>query len=50
MESIDAALDLEGVGTSWLDSVDHLLIKYPNGSRTESFLGLFGVGILNIKI
>ena len=39
MESIDAALDLEGVGTSWLDSVDHLLIKYPNGSRTESFSG-----------
>ena len=26
MESIDDALDLEGVGTSWLDSVDHLLI------------------------
>ncbi len=39
MESIDAALDLEGVGTSWLDSVDHLLIKYTNGSRTESFSG-----------
>ena len=39
MESIDAALDLEGVGTSWLDSVDHLLIIYPNGSRTESFSG-----------
>ena len=39
MESIDAALDLEGVGTSWLDSVDHLLIKYPDGSRTESFSG-----------
>ena len=39
MESIDAALDLEGVGTNWLDSVDHLLIKYPNGSRTESFSG-----------
>ena len=39
MESIDAALDLEGVGTSWLDSVAHLLIKYPNGSRTESFSG-----------
>ena len=39
MESIDAALHLEGVGTSWLDSVDHLLIKYPNGSRTESFSG-----------
>ncbi|MDC3090416.1 hypothetical protein OA340_00775 [Paracoccaceae bacterium] len=39
MESIDAALDLEGVGISWLDSVDHLLVKYPNGSRTESFSG-----------
>ena len=39
MESIDAALDLEGIGTNWLDSVDHLLIKYPNGSRTESFSG-----------
>ena len=39
LESIDAALDLEGVGTNWLDSVDHLLIKYPNGSRTESFSG-----------
>jgi len=39
MESIDAALDLEGVGTNWLDSVDRLLIKYPNGSRTESFSG-----------
>ena len=39
MESIDAALDLEGVGTSWLDSVDHLLIKHANGSRTESFSG-----------
>ena len=39
IESIDAALDLEGVGTNWLDSVEHLLIKYPNGSRTESFSG-----------
>ena len=39
MESVDAALDLEGVGTTWLDSVDRLLIKYPNGSRTESFSG-----------
>ena len=39
MDSIDAALDLESVGTNWLDSVDHLLIKYPNGSRTESFSG-----------
>tara|TARA_X000001036_G_scaffold178686_1_gene169181 strand:- start:42 stop:998 length:957 start_codon:yes stop_codon:yes gene_type:complete len=39
MESVDAALDLEGVGTNWLDSVDHLLVKYPNGSRTESFSG-----------
>ena len=39
MENIDAALDLEGVGTNWLDSVEHLLIKYPNGSRTESFSG-----------
>ncbi len=39
MENVDAALDLEGVGTNWLDSVDHLLIKYPNGSRTESFSG-----------
>ncbi len=39
MESIDAALDLEGVGTNWLDSVEHLLVKYPNGSRTESFSG-----------
>ncbi len=39
MENIDAALDLEGVGTQWLDSVDHLLIKYPDGSRTESFSG-----------
>ena len=39
MESVDAALDLEGVGTNWLDSVDRLLIKYPNGSRTESFSG-----------
>ena len=38
-ESINAALDLEGVGTSSLDSVDNLLIKYPNGSRTESFSG-----------
>ena len=43
MPNLDALIDGQVQGLEWLDSVDHLLEKYENQSRTESFSG-FSVG------
>ena len=43
MPNLDALIDGQVQGLEWLDSVDHLLEKYKNESRTESFSG-FSVG------
>ena len=43
MPNLDALIDGQVQGLEWLDSVDHLLEKYENESRTESFSG-FSVG------
>ena len=40
MPSIDALIDGQIVGLDWLDSIDHLLEKYPEESRTEAFSGI----------
>ena len=39
MPNLDALLDGQVSGLEWLDSVDHLLERYENESRTESFSG-----------
>ena len=39
MPNLDALIDGQVQGLEWLDSVDHLLEKYENESRTESFSG-----------
>ena len=39
MPSLDALIDGQVNGLTWLDSVDHLLEKYENDSRTEAFSG-----------
>ena len=31
----------EDTGVSWLDTVEDLLVKFPDGSRTDAFQGLF---------
>ena len=36
---LDALLDGQVAGLEWLDSVDHLLERYENDSRTDSFSG-----------
>ena len=43
MPNLDALIDGQVQGLEWLDSVDHLLEKYENQSRTDSFSG-FSVG------
>ena len=43
MPNLDALIDGQVQGLEWLDSVDHLLEKYENESRTESFSG-FSIG------
>ena len=40
MPNLDALLDGQVTGLEWLDSVDHLLERYPNDSRTEAFSGI----------
>ena len=40
MPSIDALIDGQVAGLEWLDSIDHLLEKYPEDSRTEAFSGI----------
>ena len=40
MPSIDALIDWQVAGLEWLDSVDHLLERYPDDSRTEAFSGI----------
>mgnify|MGYP001176353905 FL=1 len=39
MPNLDALIDGQVSGLTWLDSVDHLLEKYEDGSRTEAFSG-----------
>ena len=39
MPNLDALLDGQVSGLEWLDSVDHLLERYENDSRTDSFSG-----------
>ena len=39
MPNLDALLDGQVAGLEWLDSVDHLLERYENDSRTDSFSG-----------
>ena len=38
--SIDAIVEGQIAGLEWLDSVDHLLEKDEEGSRTEAFSGI----------
>ena len=40
MPDIDSLIDGQVEGLEWLDSVDHLLDKYEDGSRTEAFSGI----------
>ena len=40
MPSIDALIDGQVSGLEWLDSIDHLLERYPDDSRTEAFSGI----------
>ena len=40
MPSIDALIDGQVAGLEWLDSIDHLLEKYPDDSRTKAFSGI----------
>ena len=40
VDGIDEAVNKEDDGVKWLDDVDHLLVKYENGSRTEACSGL----------
>ena len=39
MPDLDSLLDGQIAGLEWLDSVDHLLEKYEEDSRTEAFSG-----------
>ena len=39
MPNLDALIDGQVSGLTWLDSVDHLLEKYEGGSRTVAFSG-----------
>ena len=39
MPNLDSLIDGQVQGLEWLDSVDHLLEKYENESRTDSFSG-----------
>ena len=39
MPNLDALIDGQVNGLTWLDSVDHLLDRYENESRTEAFSG-----------
>mgnify|MGYP001597225917 CR=1 FL=1 len=40
MPNIDAIIDGQIEGLEWLDSVDHLLDKYEDESRTDAFSGI----------
>ena len=40
MPNIEATIDGQIEGLEWLDSVDHLLEKYENESRTDAFSGI----------
>ena len=40
MPSIDALIDGQVAGLEWLDSIDHLLERYSDDSRTEAFSGI----------
>ena len=37
--SLDSLIDGQVAGLTWLDSVDHLLERYQDDSRTEAFSG-----------
>ena len=39
MPNLDALIDGQLSGLTWLDSVDHLLEKYEDDSRTRAFSG-----------
>ena len=39
MPNLDALIDGQVRGLTWLDSVDHLLEKYEDDSRTDAFSG-----------
>ena len=39
MPNLDALLDGQVSGLTWLDSVDHLLERYEGDSRTDAFSG-----------
>ena len=39
MPHLESLLDEQIEGLEWLDSVDHLLEYYDDGSRTEAFSG-----------
>ena len=38
-DSMDIMLELQVEGLTWLDSVDHLLERYEEESRTDAFTG-----------
>ena len=38
--SIDGIVADQDKGVSWLDTVEHLLMKFPNGSRTDANSGI----------
>ena len=38
--SIDGIVADQDKGVTWLDTVDHLLMKFPNGSRTDANSGI----------
>ena len=40
MPNLEATIDGQIAGLEWLDSVDNLLERYENDSRTEAFSGL----------
>ena len=40
VDGVDLAVDKEDDGVKWLDEVNHLLLKYENGIRTDTCSGL----------
>lgn len=40
VDDVDKAVEKEDSGINWLDRFEHLLEKYEDGSRTDSFSGL----------
>ena len=44
---LDGMVSKEETGVQWLDTVEHMLVKFENGSRTEVISG--PIGILSIQ-